>query len=114
MYRVELHNGIKQIIAVFHLFGFWDNGIESPWNKTTKIFMYLFYATFPMSLVAGALNCHTKQESIFLLVVAIAALVQLCKLYFIIWKKSEIFAFIADVGSISIDDLQNAMKLITK
>lgn len=104
MYRVELHNGIKKIIVVFNLLGFWDNGIESPWNKTTKIFLYLFYASLPVSVVTGALNCDTTEESVFLLVIAIATVVQLCKLFFIIWKRREILAFIADIGSISIDD----------
>lgn len=109
MYRIKVHSGINGIFSIFKHIGWWDDDedktkVQTKLSKNLKLFLFLFYASFSVSLVTGAITSDNAEDSSFLTVIALAATVQLFKLYYIIWRSTEIRAFIANVGSFTVGD----------
>lgn len=48
----------------------------------------MFYVSFTVSVAAGTFQSKDKEESVFL-----AAMADAVRLFYIIWRKSEIFTF---------------------
>lgn len=106
MYNIIVHNGIRLLIKSFQFVGWWDsdNGVPTKLRKVAKCLLFLFYASFAVSLAVGAINSDNEEDSSFLSVITIAAIVQLFKLSYIIWRSTEIRGFIINVGSFTVDD----------
>lgn len=104
MHRVEVHSGIKLIITIYQHIGLWDKGKETNFGRNMKPLLFIFYGSFAVSLGAGALTSDNVEDSAFLPVIAIAAMVQLFKLYYIIWCSGPIRTFIIKVGSFVVND----------
>lgn len=92
MFRLGVQNGFKIIVAVFQCFGFAD--VQHTTNsKIWIISLFLFYASFPVSLFVGAVNSDDKNESAVLIAVAIAITIQVVKFFLFIRNRSEFLKF---------------------
>lgn len=94
MYCVELHKRIKQIITYFQYFAIWVEDGASLRRKVIAILQFLFYTTTPIALASGAIQTDDKLDSVFLASAAIIVSVQVVRLFYIIWKKTEILDFL--------------------
>lgn len=124
MYRVEVHKTINQFMELFYRLGFWHCG-DDPTVKETRMkqFYSIYYFLFPISLMAGAIKSDNKNESIFLVEIAILAAVMSVKMFYIIWNKREIIDLLHTIGIYSIEDhkdfglvnhkLKSFMKFVT-
>lgn len=102
MYRVEVHNGIKFIIAIFQYLQFWDVSDKNICSNKVKVSLLFFFASLPVSLAVGALTSKNNEESIYLASIAIINIVQFIRLCCIIWRRNEIFTLILDAGCYSV------------
>lgn len=90
MHRVEVHHGIRFIIAIYQRLRLWDVEDKNVYNKRVKVFVFLFFASFSVSCAVEALRSNDKDEPVFLVAETIALSVQVLRLTYIIWSKSEI------------------------
>lgn len=103
MYCITVPKGISHLLTSFQYFGLWD--VDKPfWSTTAKLFLLTFYASFPISIAAGAIGNSDVYESIYLADAAITISVQIVRIYYIIWWKREILTFVQRVGSCNIEN----------
>lgn len=103
MYRVEIYIRIKRIITVFQYLRWWNFDEETTGLRLLKSFLFLYYASCPVSLLAGAVITEDREESVSLTAVGISVAVHAVRLFYIIYRRSYILMFI-QVGSFSIEE----------
>lgn len=103
MYRVDVHNFVKRIMSTFQLIGWWDSDGQTKWSNLRKLCLFVIFVSFCVALGVGVIN---KDDS-FLAVVALSATVQIFKLYYIIWRSSDVRHFIYSVGSFELDSRED-------
>lgn len=104
---------MKQIIGVFYLLNIWQT--ESTVSReVTKVLYLLVYSTFLLSLLAGAVLSDDRDDSIFLTAVALEVVNLLMKLRFILWQQETICAFIENIGTHSVTDLEDYLAINRK
>lgn len=115
MYDIKVHQRIKQIIAIFSRFGLLDNEGETVFRRTgRRLMVFIFYASFVISLAAGAIRSEYKNELTFLATVVIATGIASIKLIYILWKNEEILAFIQNFCVHSIADREKYVQVNNK
>lgn len=86
-YTIEVPDTIKRLIAILYLFGLWTK-ID---RTTFQQLCYIISFTFVVLLVfLGAYLSENKDRAVFLGVVWLVCIVQICRMYFIIWKQDTI------------------------
>lgn len=105
MYSHQVHGVINQIMELFYRLGLWHHGDEATVKETTtKLFYFIFYLLFPISLIAGAITSNNAGEPIFLLQAAVMFIVLAMKLFYIIWKKEQIIELLCQIDVFSFED----------
>lgn len=108
MYSIELHIGIRKIIDGYNRLGLWHRGDDATIKETRiKIFYSIYSLLFPIASLAGAISSDDKDESTFLLEVAILCIIVCVKLFYIIWRKKEIFELLHRIGVYSIKEKED-------
>lgn len=104
MYRVAVCNRIKIITKAFQFLGWWDADDGKARIRSVKFFLFFYFASCPVSLLIGALTSEDKEESVFLTAIAISVAIHVIRLFYILWRNSEILTFILRVSSFSVED----------
>lgn len=107
------NNRIKQIFSVFKIIGFWDGENGTAFNKK-KFSLFIFYASFPISLASGALINGDKEDSTYLTAMAIAVVVEVVRLFYIIWRESDIVKLIQENNVMTIEDREDLTRVNNK
>lgn len=110
MHRIEVNNIINKIIAVFRIFGLWDDD-----HRITKrkLFSLILMANFVTSVILGAFESDVDQF-VFLIAAGCTHAVQFIKLVHIIWKKNQIFEFIHKSGAHIVQDYEKFTQINNK
>lgn len=72
-----------------------------------KILIFIFYASLPLSIAFGALNSNDRDEFLYLMHTATTVILQVVKLFYIIWRWEEILSFLSEVNSINIEYVED-------
>lgn len=99
MFRIEIPVTFHQTFALFHLFGMWSQDGTSTRKSGRKLFLLMYYVSFVLSVIVGALKARDKDELIFLSVVAIENSVQIYRIWFMLYRKTMILSFVHEVGT---------------
>lgn len=97
MYNIEMRPTFGRIIAVFHICGIWHNGDESNFRKIARKIFYLFnLIIFHILIVASIFLKDNKSESIFYAEAELAVCLVTIKLFYLLWERDAILAFLKD------------------
>lgn len=91
---------IYKITAVFKFIGFWDDAHETTFRKEVKFFHFIFFVSYIISMAAGTFITNDETEIVFLASTVIGYSVHAVVFFHIIWRKTEILAFLQKVGPI--------------
>lgn len=94
MYEIKIERIVSLIVKVFSIFGFWRDGSSrksiNALYKIGHIFMFFFGSVyFTLSIALGAFINEDKNQSLYLGVMGICALVQSAKTIFIYLRRNE-------------------------
>lgn len=95
MYNIAIPETIRQMNAIYYLLGLWKikDGITYG-----QFFYFTYFVSIVISIFLGACFTNSNDEMIFLTATAFIGVVQLCRMYFIIWKQNEILNLIYETG----------------
>lgn len=95
MYNIVIPDTIRQMNAIYYLLGLWKikHGITCG-----QFFYFTYFVSIVISIFLGACFANSNDEIIFLTVTALIGAIQLCRMYFIIWKQYEILNLIYKTG----------------
>lgn len=120
-----MNETIQQLTELYYLCGIWQREAEATdraFCKTVRKLMYLFYFIlfFIFDIVSGFLS-ESKIELFFIVAIALVISVVGVKLFYLFWKKDEIFVFLnyPCVTHFTADDdkaesLNNQLKMFNK
>lgn len=105
MYRVEVHSKVELIISLFYKLGLWQRNRAATTKEMLLKWSYSigFFSTI-ISFSVGACNSDNVEDGIFLAQSAIAAIVLLVKLNFVIWRSAKILDLLREVCVYTTDD----------
>lgn len=95
MYQLKVPSGINKFMYFLQCL--------ASLSSRGKIFLFIFYASFPLSLGLGAFSSRDREEFVFSINTFITAVLQVVKLFFILCRWREILSFIKKVDLITID-----------
>lgn len=105
MFKIETNKRINEIITFFHRSGLWQKENVKVFRKVGSKLFYLFFSIFLIvAMFYGAILSDEWSDKIFLTSVALAGVVHLVKVIYLLWKKEQILAFIHEMTSHSIED----------
>lgn len=104
MFKIGIPLTMHQIFAIFHLFRVWNKDENSLCNRGKKLFYFVFYLSFGMSLFVGALQSPDDNERAFLAVGTVSCTILIYRMWFILWRKKEILSFVREIGIHYTDD----------
>lgn len=100
MFNIETPNTINQIKTVFHGFGMWDVNERTTSAPTKiKLFHLTYYTAFLTSIVVEAFSTNNPDDSVFLSACAIILSVHAVRMFYIMFRKSEILHLINALGT---------------
>lgn len=113
MYKIEILDTIKKIIAIFYRLGFWD--IENTYLESKlQLFHFIYFVSVLLTIVVGAFTTDDKDDSIFLAVISIIFLVHAFRLSYIILNKNEILSLIYQTSSQQTNDYNEFIEITNK
>lgn len=99
MYRFELPDGITTFYTIFYRIGFWHRGDEpTRREKLFKILYFMYYSTFIISIVIGAIQSDNTAEKVLLVEYSMQCAVLALPLFKILWRKTEILEMLTRIG----------------
>jgi len=103
MNSIQIHKVIGLIISFFYRIGFWHHG-DKPTVKEIrlKIFYAIYHLLFFLSLLVGAIINKERDQSIFLLEIAIGVAIVGFNLWLLLTKQNEILNLLNRVCVFSI------------
>lgn len=102
MYKISVHQRIRQIISLLHFIGLWHDDNCSKFRKLASNMWFLGTEfTFVLSLIGGSITSEDEADHIFLGNMAIVVSVVLFRLHYFLRKKEEILEFIHKFGAYS-------------
>lgn len=105
MYTIKVHKRIEQMMSFFYFIRFWNDDNRSNFCKRVLNITYLsVYGFTPVLLFAGAFKNYDEIEPIFSIVLSLVTFVGAIKMYYFLWNKDQILAFIREMGTHSISD----------
>ncbi len=115
MYKIEIPKTIHQLIGIFHRFGMWsDKNVTSFGEHCRKIFYFIYFLSFILSIAIGALTTKDNDECVFLTVVTIVGGVQVYRAWIILWDKNELLSLLHQIGNQSTDDREEFIRINNK
>lgn len=95
MNKVDGSQTVDKIFKLFFFFGIWQHDNEECLRKAgKKCFYLLFFPLYPIFLVVHATLCEEKNEIIYSLESSLLTAVIYLKLWYLLFKKEEICAFL--------------------
>ncbi|XP_037030722.1 odorant receptor 94a-like [Bradysia coprophila] len=107
MHSIKINKLITLIMSLYYRISVWHRGnIPTAKEIRIKLFYWVFYLLFLLSLMVGAITNEKVEKKIFLVEVSIEVATLFVKLSFLIWKQSKIcdLAYRVCVFSIQDDD----------
>lgn len=99
MYRTEIPKVINQILAVFYKIGIWDVPERTKFSRIgLKLFHFIYYITFVISIIMGAFLTTDSDEFVFLSGVSFGVCLHIVRMFYIISRKEKILNFIQAIG----------------
>lgn len=101
MYYSEIPDTIIRMTAVFYRLGMWDSTENRTYRVVTlglKLFHFVYYAMFVVSVALGAFITNDSDEFVFLMCVTTVVALHVFRMFHIMWKKEEILSLIHQVG----------------
>lgn len=115
MYKIEIHATIHGILAVFYRLKMWCNDDETNLRERgQKLFYFIHLLSFTMSMSLKAYITDDKDERVLLTVVSILETVQVYRLWFVLWKKNELFTLLLETGTHYTNDEQEFIQVNNK
>lgn len=116
MFRVEVHENVRQIIALLYRTGFWHrNDEETVKERRVKKFYAIYHCLLPVSFLAGIFAPeNSPNDKICLTEEAIIGIVLYMKLLCLIWRKQKILEHLTQICEYHIDDRETFMKINNK
>lgn len=97
MENIRTNKTFGQLTRFYHLLGIWQSDAESTFSKTGKKLFHMFYSIlFQIFLVTCAWQSESKNELFFLIVIEIFVFVVEIKLFYLLYEKDAILAFLYD------------------
>lgn len=100
-YNIGIPDFIARTYSIFYLLGLWNtkDGVNM-W----QYFCFIYYGLLLLSVYIGAFIAETDDDKVFLIVITFIGLVQMCRLYYIIWKQEEVIKLTHESGISSTHD----------
>ncbi len=94
-HSITVPETIKRLSTILYLFGLWTNKDGTTFRQLISILSFTFVV---LLVFLGACRSDNKDHAVFLGVVWLVCIVQLCRMYFIIWKQNTMLSFIEKTG----------------
>nr|QGW45404.1 odorant receptor 31 [Bradysia odoriphaga] len=103
-YIIKLSDTVHRMITIYIVLGFWttqsSNGTVSAW----QLFYFLSFCLFGSSVGIEAYTTENTDDCIFLVTTTLICILQLGRLYNIIWKQNKTIDLIHEASTNSTDD----------
>lgn len=100
MHSTIIPDKIQLIFAIFYELGIWCKDETTSGKGQGQKLIYLMYlCVFTIAMTLGAYNTTDKDERVFSTIVLITAVVQIYRLWYILWQKNEIIQLIHEAGT---------------
>lgn len=101
MYKIGIPGTIRLIIRIFCRLRWCSRSSaeNSFFDYATRMFYFLYYASFTASMGVGGYLTDDTDESVFLIVLSLLALVLLCKMWHIFRKNNLIVTMVHEMGT---------------
>ncbi len=105
MYRIEIPSTIHQLMTIFYRLGMWTRSDTTTFREfCRKLFYFIYFVSFFLSIVVGALTTDDNDECVFLTVASIGIAVQAYRMCIILWRKNEFLSLVNQICTHSTND----------
>ncbi len=112
MYKIDIPETIHRLMGIFYRLGMWsDTNVISLSENCRKLFYFIYFVSFGISIGLGAHSTDDQDESVFLTVLSIIAIVQTYRMWIILWSKNEVLLLVNQIGSHSTDDRETFVRI---
>ncbi len=115
MYKIELPKTVHQLLGIFYRLGMWTYSDTTTVREfCQKLFYFIYFSSFILSIVVGALTTDVKDERVFLIVAFVIFIVQTNRMWIILWRKNGFLLLVNQIGNHSTNDAEELLQIKNK
>ncbi|XP_037039264.1 odorant receptor 94b-like [Bradysia coprophila] len=103
-YSVKLSDTVHRMITIYFVLGLWTTQSGHRTISVSQLFYFVSFCLFGVSVIIEACTTENNDDCIFLVVTNLICLVQVGRLYNIIWKQNRILDLIRTASANGTDD----------
>ncbi len=113
MYQIEIPNTVQNLLGVLYLLGMWSD-TTSFGTHCRKLLYFIYFASFVLWIAVGACITDDKDESVFLTVGLIVAVVQTYRMSIILWRKNGLLLLVNQICTYSTSNREEFIQISNK
>ncbi len=113
MYKIEIPKTIHQLMGIFYRSGMWSDTTTFS-GHCRKLFYFIYFLSFDLSMAAGALTIEDNDERIFLAVASVIVAVLVYRMWILLWQKNGLLLLVNEIGKHSTNDRDEFIRINEK
>ncbi len=115
MYRIEIPDTVHHLIGIFYRLGMWSDNDRFTFREfCRKLFYFIYFVSFVLSIALGAYSTDDQDECVFLIVVSVILGVQAYRMWYILWQKNGLLMLANQIGIYSTYDRKEFIEIKNK
>nr|QGW45392.1 odorant receptor 19 [Bradysia odoriphaga] len=112
MFKIVIPNTFYQLVRLNYLLRIWSDSESPDWREHCLHLIYFFYLVgFMVAVAVGSYATSDKDESVFLVVLAIVYFVMVYRLRYILWQRKDFIYLIEQIGTSYTEDQNEFVKM---